>query len=107
MDLVLDLIATLSRWSRSHLSDISLAIMATLFVLFGPALNAWVQKNIGGLNFILRTLLFVIFCAIVYGLGIIYLSPWLAKGLAQFTNYTLAPVLLLVLFIIGVIADRN
>ncbi|MHB1372158.1 MAG: DUF3392 family protein, partial [Pseudomonadaceae bacterium] len=76
MDLLLDLIASLSRWSRSHLSDISLAIMATLFVLFGPALNAWVQKNIGGLNFVLRTLLFVIFCAIVYGLGIIYLSPW-------------------------------
>lgn len=107
MDLLLDLIATLSRWSRSHLSDISLAIMATLFVLFGPVLNAWVQRNIAGLNFILRTLLFVIFCALVYGLGIIYLSPWLAKGLAQFNNYTLAPVLILVLFIIGVVADRN
>ena len=107
MDLVLDLIATLSRWSRHHLFDISLAIMATLFVLFGPALNAWVQKNIGGLNFVLRTLAFVVFCALVYGLGIIYLRPWLAKGLAQFNNYTLAPVLLLVLFIIGVVADRN
>ena len=35
MDLVLDLIATLSRWSRHHLFDISLAVMATLFVLFG------------------------------------------------------------------------
>src|SRR5690606_40203566 len=34
MDLLLDLIVTLSRWSRSHLYDISLAIMATLFVLF-------------------------------------------------------------------------
>lgn len=107
MDLALDLIATLSRWSRSHLSDISLAIMATLFVLFGPTLNAWAQRNIGSLNFIFRTLLFVVFCALVYGLGIIYLSPWLAKGLAQFNNYTLAPVLLLILFIIGVIADRN
>lgn len=107
MDLALDLIATLSRWSRNHLFDISLAIMATLFVLFGPALNAWAQRNIGGLNFILRTLIFVLFCALVYGLGIIYLTPWLAKGLAHFNNYTLAPVLLLLLFIIGVIADRN
>lgn len=107
MDLLLDLIATLSRWSRSHLADISLAIMATLFVLFGPALNAWVQRNIAPFNFVLRTLAFVLFCAIVYGLGIIYLSPWLAQGLAQFNNYTLAPVLLLVLFIIGVVADRN
>lgn len=107
MDLLLDLIATLSRWSRHHLFDISLAIMATLFVLFGPALNAWVQRNLGGLNFVLRTLAFVAFCAVVYGLGIIYLSPWLAKGLAQFNNYTLAPMLLLSLFIIGVVADRN
>src|SRR5690606_41361267 len=111
---------------RSHRSDISLAIMATLFVLCGPVLNAWVQRNIAGLNFILhpvlnawvqrniaglnfilRTLLFVVFCAVVYGLGIIYLSPWLAKGLAQFNNYTLAPVLILALVIIGVVADRN
>ncbi|MBU2157566.1 MAG: DUF3392 domain-containing protein, partial [Gammaproteobacteria bacterium] len=42
MDLLLDLIVTLSRWSRSHLYDISLAIMATLLVLFGPGINAWV-----------------------------------------------------------------
>ena len=55
MDYALDLIATLSRWSRSHLSDISLAIMATLLVLFGPAINAWVQQRIGSLNFVFRT----------------------------------------------------
>ena len=46
MDLVLDLIATLSRWCRGNLYDISLAIMATLFVLFGPLLNAWVQRTV-------------------------------------------------------------
>ena len=57
MDLVLDLIATLSRWCRGNLYDISLAIMATLFVLFGPGINAWVQKSISGLNFVLRTLI--------------------------------------------------
>ena len=39
MDLLLDLIVTLSRWSRGHLYDISLAIMATLLVLFGPGIN--------------------------------------------------------------------
>lgn len=68
MDLVLDLIATLSRWCRGNLYDISLAIMATLFVLFGPGINAWVQKSISGLNFVLRTLIFVLVCAIGYGL---------------------------------------
>ncbi|ELT3989542.1 DUF3392 domain-containing protein [Pseudomonas aeruginosa] len=107
MDYALDLIATLSRWSRSHLSDISLAIMATLLVLFGPAINAWVQQRIGSLNFVFRTLLFVLFCAVGYGLAMVFVTPWLAKGLGYFNNYTLAPVLLLVFFVIGMIADRS
>ncbi|OYT95989.1 MAG: hypothetical protein CFE49_09745 [Pseudomonas sp. PGPPP3] len=107
MDLLLDLIATLSRWSRSHLGDISLALMATLFVLFGPGLNAWVQRSIGGLNFVLRTLIFVLVCAVGYGLAIVLLTPWLANALGYFNNYTLAPVLLLVFFLIGVLADRS
>ncbi|KAA5598582.1 DUF3392 domain-containing protein [Pseudomonas aeruginosa] len=107
MDYALDLIATLSRWSRSHLSDISLAIMATLLVLFGPAINAWVQQRIGSLNFVFRTLLFVLICAVGYGLAMLFVTPWLAKGLGYFNNYTLAPVLLLVFFVIGMIADRS
>lgn len=107
MDLLLDLIATLSRWSRSHLYEISLAIMATLFVLFGPSLNAWVQKSISGLNFFFRTLIFVLVCAVGYGLAIVFLTPLLAQALGHFNNYTLAPVLLLLFFLIGVIADRN
>ena len=107
MDILLDLIVNLSRWSRGHLYDISLAIMATLFVLFGPGLNAWVQRSIGSLNFILRTLIFVIVCAVGYGLAIVFLTPWLAKGLAHFNNFTLSPVLLLVFFIIGILADRS
>lgn len=107
MDYALDLIATLSRWSRSHLSDISLAIMATLLVLFGPAINAWVQQRIGSLNFVFRTLLFVLICAVGYGLAMVFVTPWLAKGLGYFNNYTLAPVLLLVFFVFGMIADRS
>ncbi|TBU96183.1 DUF3392 domain-containing protein [Phytopseudomonas dryadis] len=107
MDLLLDLIATVSRWTRGHLYDISLALMATLFVLFGPGINAWVQRLIGNLNFVLRTLIFVMVCALGYGLAIVFITPWLAQGLGHFNNYTLAPVLLLVFFLIGVLADRN
>ncbi|WP_121410459.1 DUF3392 family protein, partial [Pseudomonas aeruginosa] len=54
-----------------------------------------------------RTLLFVTLCALGYGLAMIFLTPWLAKGLGYFNNYTLAPVLLLVFFLIGVLADRS
>ena len=107
MDLLLDLLTDLSRWSRGHLSEIALAIMATLLVLFGPGINDWIRRSIGGLNFFLRTLLFVLVCVAGYGLAIIFLSPWLANALGYFNNYTLAPVLLLTFFLIGVLADRN
>ena len=106
MDLLLDLIVTLSRWSRSHLSDISLALMATLFVLFGPALNAWVKNTVSSLNFFLHTLIFVLVCAVGYAWPSSF-SPWMTQGLAHLNNYSLAPVLLLIFFLIGVIADRN
>lgn len=107
MDLVLDLIVTLSRWSRSHLGEIGLVLMATLLVLFGPALNAWLRRNIASLNFVLRTLLFMVFCALVYGFGIVFVTPWLVSGLAQLNNYSLAPVLLLAFVLLGIIADRR
>ena len=107
MDLLLDLIVTLFFFKQRTAYEISLAIMATLFVLFGPGINAWVQKSISGLNFVLRTLIFVLVCAIGYGLAIVFLTPWLAKGLGYFNNFTLSPVLLLVFFLIGVLADRS
>jgi hypothetical protein len=107
MDLLLALIVTLSRWSRSHLYAISLAIMATLLVLFGPGINAWVQRSTASMNFILRTLIFVLLCAVGYGLVIVFVTPMLAKGLGHFNNFTLAPVLILVFFVIGILADRN
>ena len=70
-------------------------------------INAWVQQRIGSLNFVFRTLLFVLICAVGYGLAMVFVTPWLAKGLGYFNNYTLAPVLLLVFFVIGMIADRS
>ncbi len=107
MHVALDLIAHLSRLCRAHLSEIALALMATLLVLLGPGVNAWVRQRLGGLNPVLRGLLFVALCLAGYGLAMVWLTPWLAKGLGHFNNYTLAPALLLALLAIGVLAERN
>lgn len=107
MDVLIDLVVTLSKWSRLHLSDIALAIMATALVLFGPGINTWVRNSIGHLNFVIRILIFVLVCALGYGLAIIYLTPILVSTFAHLNNYTLAPVLLMVFILIGILADRN
>lgn len=107
MDFFISWIASLSQWSRGYLGDISLALMAATLVLAGPALNGWVRRHTASMHFILRTLIFVLLCAVGYGLAMIYLTPMLKQLLAQLNNYSLAPMLIVMFVLIGIFADRN
>jgi len=107
MNFLFDLLITCSRFCRAHLSEIALAIMACLLALFGNAFHRWVKWQISSLNFFFRTLLFMLLCVLVYGLAILYLTPWLTQGLSYFGNYSLFPVLLLIFLLIGIVADRS
>ena len=107
MDLVLDLLATVSRWSRSNLSEIALALVGCLLVLFGADFKGWVEQRLGNIAGALRVPMMALLCVIGSGASLIYATPWIVKGLSQFNNYSLAPVLLVVLVLIGVIADRK
>ncbi len=107
MEVMLELFVTASRWCRGHLDEIALGLMAALLVVLGPSFKSWTQQRAGNMNFLLRTLIFVTLCTLVYGMAIVYLPPWVAKGLAQLNNYTLAPVLITTLVTIGLLAERN
>ena len=107
MDLVLDLLATVSRWSRSNLSDISLALVGCLLVLFGADFKGWIEQRLGNIAGALRVPMMSLLCVIGSGAALLYATPWIVKGLSQFNNYSLAPVLLVVLVLIGVVADRR
>jgi hypothetical protein len=107
MDFVLDLLATVSRWSRSNLSEIALALVGCLLVLFGADIKGWLEGRIGGLAGALRIPVMALLCTIGSGAALIYATPWVIRGLSQFNNYSLAPVLLVVLILIGVVADRR
>jgi hypothetical protein len=107
MDLVLDLLSTVSRWSRSNLSEISLALVGCLLVLFGTDIKGWIEQRIGNLASALRVPFMALLCLIGSGAALIYATPWVVRGLSQFNNYALAPVLLVVLVLIGVVADRR
>ena len=41
------------------------------------------------------------------GAALIYATPWVIKGLSQFNNYSLAPVLLVVLVLVYVLRHHN
>ncbi|CAM3253809.1 hypothetical protein BZK31_08405 [Pseudomonas floridensis] len=107
MDLILDLLATVSRWSRSNLSEIALALVGCLLVLFGSDVKGWLEQRVGSMAGALRIPIMALLCTVGSGLALIYATPWVVRGLSQFNNYSLAPVLLVVLVLIGVIADRK
>ena len=67
MDLVLDLLATVSRWSRSNLSEISLALVGCLLVLFGADIKGWVDQRLGSIAGALRVPLIALLCMIGSG----------------------------------------
>lgn len=106
MDVIADWIVQLSSWSRSHLSQVSLALMACILVLGGPNLLSWLRSFFAHWHFIFRTLLFIVIC-VGFGLATIYATPWIGKGLSYLNNYTLSPVLLVMFILIGVFADRR
>ena len=107
MDLVLDLLATVSRWSRSNLSEIALALVGCMLVLFGSDVKGWLEQRVGSMAGALRIPIMALLCTVGSGLALIYATPWVVRGLSQFNNYSLAPVLLVVLVLIGVVADRK
>jgi len=55
----------------------------------------------------LRVPFMALLCMVGSGAALIYATPWVIKGLSQFNNYSLAPVLVVVLVLIGVVADRR
>ncbi|WP_296266513.1 DUF3392 domain-containing protein [Pseudomonas sp. UBA6562] len=107
MDMVLDLLATVSRWSRGNLSEISLAFVGCLLVLFGTDIKAWAEQRLGSVAGALRVPAMALLVMIGSGAALIYATPWVMKGLSQFNNYALAPVLLVVLALVGIVADRR
>lgn len=107
MDLLLDLIVTISRWCDRHLEQISLALVAVLLVLFGLSLGKYLQRLIGTMNIVFRVIILAIVYMLVFGLIINYLPQFVRELLSHLNYYSLFPILLLIMVFIGMIADKR
>ncbi len=101
------IIIQLSQWLYPWLGEISMAIMATLLVIYGEILNRMLKRQISGLHFIIRTLLFIFLCAFGYGALLIYVTPLLAQLLASVGMIYLGPLVLAVFITLGSIAEKK
>lgn len=107
MHYVTDVFELFSRWMRDSLSSISMAIIATILIVFGNDINCGVRKIIKSYPFIVRLIIFICICAFGYGVAAILAAKLLASLLNSMNNTALSPVIILIFVIIGFIAERR
>ena len=97
----------LSEWMRPHLQAIALAMIATLLVVFGNDINRWVRKHVRKYHFFVRLMVFILVCAVGYGVATVLLTKFLADLLGSIGNHYLAIVVAIVFLLLGLAAEER
>ncbi|MGB1272028.1 MAG: DUF3392 family protein [Endozoicomonas sp.] len=101
-----DVIIDLSDLSREHLSLICLALVAVVLVFVGKPIIQWSGRWINRLPVALKLPVRALFNVLVFGALVFYLPGWLEIVFNYFNDFTLFPVLLVVLLLSGVVSER-
>ncbi|WP_119395288.1 DUF3392 family protein [Salinibius halmophilus] len=107
MDLIQDFLYQLTGWLRPHLTTIVYAAIASLLVIFGNRINRAVFSFVKDAHFLLRTLVFILLCAVGYGLLLIFFADLLRQGLLMIPSLWLGLVIVLGFLVIGWLAEKN
>ena len=100
-------IVDLSGLIRGHLDMVAMSLVATVIFLYGEEIHGLVKRQIEGCPFLLRILILILVCAFGYG-ALTVASARLCRQLLAFldANY-LAPVVIGLFLLIGLLAERN
>lgn len=103
----MSLIADIASYVRPYNSEIAVALVATALVIFGGAINEMVRSLVRTQPIWLRVIVFILLCAIGYGL----LAAWLTAELRSFLAGLSSGIYLLAVsgaFItVGILAERS
>ena len=101
------LLTELGQWFRPYQYQASLAIIATLLVVFGNDINSSVKKLVAKQHFIVRTSVFILICAFGYGFLTVWLTSLLAQQLAKVPSLYLLPVVFIIFLTLGIYAQKQ
>lgn len=107
MDLINDLLIRSGNWAHSNMDNITLALVATLLVVYGDHINKLVKKVLRPYPRIVRVIGFVFMCAFGYGFLTVLLTPVLANWFSLVNVKWLAPLVVTAFFSIGWIAEKK
>ena len=97
----------LDRYLRPHLDKVAMSIVATTLFLYGSQLHGVIKKQIDGCPLLLRVLLLILICAFGYGSLTVRCSMLIQHLLSFFDKHYLAPVVLGLFLLLGILAERK
>jgi hypothetical protein len=92
---------------RQHLHDIAIAMIATLLMTFGSDINRFIKGLIRKHHFIVRLAIFVLVCAIGYGLVTVFLADVLMIMLRSIPRQFLALSIVIIFIFLGLAAETR
>jgi len=107
MQLVYHWILSLSDFIRPHLGQVALSLAATVLFLYGEQIHGVVKGLIKDFHFIFRLLILVLVCAFGYGTLAYAFTRLCEAGLKLLDNFSLAPVIIGLFLVIGLLAERK
>ena len=100
-------ILSASEFLRPHLAQVALSLAATVLFLYGEQIHGVVKGLIKDLHFVFRLLILVLVCAFGYGTLTYAFTRLCEAGLRMLDNLYLAPVIIGVFLVIGLLAERK
>jgi len=108
MDDIASLLAKIgARWIRPHVDQVALAVVASVLVIYGKAINDLVKQVFKNWHFTVRVLVFMIVCAFGYGALTVFATQFLGLFLAGLGNAQLTIVIAGFFFLVGILAQKK
>lgn len=97
----------ITNFLRQHLQEIATSIIATLLVIFGSEINRFIKGIVTKNHFAVRLGVFVLVCAMGYGVATLFLVDILLNIFAYIPRQFLALSILITFIVLGLIAESR
>lgn len=104
---MLEILTKITSWLSPYYSQISMAIVATLLVIYGDVINKRIKVFLAPHHFIFRTIIFVAICAFGYGAIIIFSTPYVKQLLLMIPGSYRGLSIIFAFLLLGYLADNR
>jgi len=106
MDWLNQLLLDATAYLKPHSAQLAVAMVATLLVIYGNAINRTLRALVKPYPFVIRVAAFILLCTLGYGVLTVWGANQLRDLMSSLPNVYFAPVVVASFVVLGVLAER-